>query len=152
MGARWRQERGASAVELALISPVLILLLFGIIVFGWTFFRAQSMQAAVREGGRLAAVGLDQGTIKNRMYESQMVVGYDPDNPGPTASEFQIDFFRGGSATPLASSQTPCRDQDRDDEIRVAMALINPTDHQLWIPLFGPVGPAYDYGAVFRCE
>ena len=135
-------EAGASAVELALISPVLILLLFGIIVFGWTFFRAQSMQSAVREGGRLAAVGIDQSTIENRMFNEQWVAG--------DTADLVIGFNRNGTAVP--SGETPCRDEDRDAEVEVTIGLVDPSKHQLWIPLWGPVGPDYSYQAVFRCE
>ena len=135
-------DSGASAVELALISPLLILLLFGIIVFGWTFFRAQSMQSAVREGGRLAAVGLDQGDIENRMFNEQWVAN--------DATELVIGFNRDGTAVP--AGEQPCRDGDRDSEIEVTIALVDPSAHQLWIPLWGPVGPDYAYAAVFRCE
>lgn len=139
---REQRDDGAAAVELALISPLLILLLFGIIVFGWTFFRAQSMQAAVREGGRLAAVGIDQVTIRDRMLDSQMVT--------TSASDLSITFTRNGSV--VTSGELPCRDTDRDAEIEVGVSLVNPANHQLWIPLFGAVGPDYSYEAVFRCE
>jgi Flp pilus assembly protein TadG len=57
-GAVMRLERddGASAVEFALIAPLLILLLFGIIEFGIGFFQQQSAAAAAREAARRAAV------------------------------------------------------------------------------------------------
>ena len=51
-----RQE-GASAVEFALIAPLLFMLVFAIVYFGLAFMRMQTMRSAVREGGRAAAVG-----------------------------------------------------------------------------------------------
>jgi Flp pilus assembly protein TadG len=51
-----RDERGASAVEFAIIAPLLVLLVFGIIQFGIAFMQLQTLRGAVREGGRAAAV------------------------------------------------------------------------------------------------
>lgn len=51
-----RSERGAAAVEFALIAPVLLALVFGIIDFGRAMFTYNVLTAAVREGARTAAV------------------------------------------------------------------------------------------------
>lgn len=63
-------EKGATAVEFALIMPIFFLLLFGIIDFGWYFFNQHTIQFATREGTRLALVGGilkdDQGNDLNR--------------------------------------------------------------------------------------
>ena len=52
-------DRGAAAVEFALVSTLLILMVLGIITFGFAMFRRQSALHAAREGARLAAVGVD---------------------------------------------------------------------------------------------
>lgn len=52
-----RGQRGAIAVEFALVFPLLAMLLFGIIQFGFYFFSMQAGSQAVREGARRAAVG-----------------------------------------------------------------------------------------------
>ena len=51
-----RRDGGASLVEFALALPVLALLLFGIIDFGWAFSQNVDLRNAAREGGRLAVV------------------------------------------------------------------------------------------------
>ena len=51
-----RSERGAVLAEFALMAPVLVMILFGIIQFGITISRAQAVEAAAREGGRLASL------------------------------------------------------------------------------------------------
>ena len=61
---RLRSEEGASAVEFAIIAPLLFMLLFGIIGFGLAFLRVQSIRTAVREGGRTAAVGAPVATTQ----------------------------------------------------------------------------------------
>lgn len=49
--------RGASAVELALITPVLAVLLLGIAEFGQVFFQRTEMHGAVRSGAQYALNG-----------------------------------------------------------------------------------------------
>lgn len=53
---RARDERGQAAVELALVLPILILLVFGIAWFSIGFNRKQGLQAAAREGARIGAL------------------------------------------------------------------------------------------------
>lgn len=49
-------ERGANLVEFAILAPLLILLLFGIIEFGWLFGQYNDVRHGAREGARFAAV------------------------------------------------------------------------------------------------
>jgi Flp pilus assembly protein TadG len=51
-GAR-RREHGAAAVEFALLLPLLMLLLFGIVEFGLALHRQQVLATASREGARV---------------------------------------------------------------------------------------------------
>ena len=60
MVCRRRQRRGDSgavAVEFALVLPILLLLLFGIVQYGLYFWAAQGGASATREAARRAAVG-----------------------------------------------------------------------------------------------
>lgn len=50
-------ERGASAVEMAMVAPFLLLLLLGIIEFGFVFGQYNEVRHSAREGARYAAVG-----------------------------------------------------------------------------------------------
>lgn len=52
-------QRGAAAVEFALICPILIFLLIGMIVWGGWFWLAHSVQSLASEGARAAVAGLD---------------------------------------------------------------------------------------------
>ena len=53
---RLRSESGASAVEFALVLPLLMLILFGIIEFGLALYRQAILTNASREGARLGIV------------------------------------------------------------------------------------------------
>lgn len=53
---RRRCEGGVALVEFAFVAPVLFLLLFGIIEFGFVFNDYQSIRQGVRDGARVAVV------------------------------------------------------------------------------------------------
>jgi Flp pilus assembly protein TadG len=53
---RLRSERGAAAVEMAILLPLLILLVFGIVEFSIAFNHKQGLHAAAREGARFGAL------------------------------------------------------------------------------------------------
>lgn len=50
------REKGASAVEFAIVAPLLVLLVFGIIEAGWFFAQQVEVRHGAREGARTAAV------------------------------------------------------------------------------------------------
>ncbi|MGI9597462.1 MAG: TadE/TadG family type IV pilus assembly protein [Acidimicrobiales bacterium] len=61
-------DRGAGLAEFALVVPVLLMILFGIIEFGIGFSRSQAVEAAAREGGRLASLSSTTMTeVKDRV-------------------------------------------------------------------------------------
>lgn len=64
----FKDSRGQSLVETALITPLIILLLAGIIDFGLLFNNYLIISNASREGARLAAVGMDDSGIVTRIY------------------------------------------------------------------------------------
>ena len=54
--AAFRSERGQSITEFALVLPLIVLLLFGVIQFGITFNNYVTLTDAVRAGARKGAV------------------------------------------------------------------------------------------------
>lgn len=57
---RWiRDDRGAAVVEFAIVVPMLLMMLLGIIDFGRMMAVGASLAAAVRDGGRQGAVSTD---------------------------------------------------------------------------------------------
>ena len=63
-------RRGIATVELAIVAPLLILLLFGIIEFGLIVKDMVGLNQAAREGARTAAVGATPTTIDSRIAAS----------------------------------------------------------------------------------
>jgi len=58
-----RRDSGASLIEFALLAPLLILLLLGIIEFGWVFSQNNDVRHGAREGARAAAVNLGINSV-----------------------------------------------------------------------------------------
>jgi Flp pilus assembly protein TadG len=55
-----RDERGAALIEMAMVLPVLMLLIMGIIVFGEWLACANALQQSANEGARASLSGLSQ--------------------------------------------------------------------------------------------
>ena len=64
----WMSQKGATAVELAIILPLLVLLIFAMIEFGLYMFNRQVITNAAREGARAGIISkpvrLSNGEIK----------------------------------------------------------------------------------------
>ncbi|HSW46850.1 MAG TPA: TadE/TadG family type IV pilus assembly protein [Phycisphaerae bacterium] len=68
----WRHartaRRGGAVVEMAVVSPLLLMMLLGMIEFGYVFMMQQSMTNAVREATRVATLpGATDADIQNRL-------------------------------------------------------------------------------------
>jgi Flp pilus assembly protein TadG len=102
---RLRGERGASAVEFALVVPVLILLVLGIAEFGRGFQVQGTLSAAAREGVRLmalqndpaaarAAVRSAASSLDPAITDAQIVItpASCPQGTGSTLVRLRIDY------------------------------------------------------------
>ncbi len=67
-------ESGAAAVEFALILPLLLLLIFGIIDFGRAYMAQISLTQAAREGARLSALGMSATDVTTRAEEAAIPI------------------------------------------------------------------------------
>ena len=65
-----KTERGQTLVELALILPIIILILFGTLEFGRIFHSYIVITNAAREGARLGALGKSNEEIISRIREA----------------------------------------------------------------------------------
>lgn len=69
-----RDDRGAAALEFGLILPVLVLLVFGVIAFGYMLSFRQAMSQAAAEGGRAAAVQMAGTSSGDRISAARAAV------------------------------------------------------------------------------
>jgi Flp pilus assembly protein TadG len=69
-------RRAAAAVELAVVTPVLLTMLFGIIEFGWIFTVRQALTTAAREGARTAVLpGSTVADVETRIADYTQPLG-----------------------------------------------------------------------------
>lgn len=72
------KERGASLVEFAILAPLLIALLLGIVEFGWLIAQSVEIRHAAREGARLAATNYINGDADAIIDETCTRLQLDP--------------------------------------------------------------------------
>jgi Flp pilus assembly protein TadG len=97
MGRR-KKDRGSVAVEFALVVPVLLLIVFGLIDFGRALNAQISLTGAAREGARLAALGYPDAAVEARVAAAApslsgvtaTIVASCPPGAGP-AADAQVD-------------------------------------------------------------
>jgi len=65
-----RTEDGAVALEFALVLPLLMLFLFGVIQYGYGLFQLQSFSAALNEASRSASTGIADCTAFSTLLGS----------------------------------------------------------------------------------
>lgn len=123
-------QDGASAVEFAIVSPLLFMLLFGIIQFSILFAQDLAISNGARAGARAAAVvSNDCGQVEDRAQQGSQTVSLNP-------ADVVVTVARGswpGGATPVcaAPGELPCDGADPGDEIFVTTTF----DASLIIPL-----------------
>ncbi|MCW2683271.1 MAG: tadE [Blastococcus sp.] len=96
-----RKERGATAVEFALILPLLIVLVLGIAEFGRAFQVQGTLSAAAREGVRLMA-------LQNDPLAARATVRNAATSLDPTITDAQITITPA-SCPPLQSGSAAVR-------------------------------------------
>lgn len=130
-----RTDRGAVAVEFALILPVLLLIVVGTIEFGRVYSQVQVYNGAAREGARCAAVMASEVADCNTLTEVQTRIN-DASDP---------------YANPPAATITPtggCTDNTIGQDVTVSWN--QPVT--LSIPFWDDVSFTTTIEATFRCE
>jgi Flp pilus assembly pilin Flp len=119
-----RDERGAALVEFALVLPLLLILLLGLLEFGKAFNYWIDTTHLANQGARWAVVNRNPGTgtlqeyIQNQANTVELRDGGTPSIPAGDEAEVCISF-------PLGSSNV-------GDPVRVT---VNATYH--WLPFVG---------------
>lgn len=100
-----RREDGAVAIEFALVLPILVVLVFGIVQFGLFFNRQQGVHAAAREGARIAALSsTTSDDIVTRVDDALSGISL-PDGRTITISSSGYSYTTTGSS---GDSTRPC--------------------------------------------
>lgn len=94
---RLHPERGQSTVELALVLPLVLLLLIGIVEFAQMASGYLTIQHAAREGARLGSIGAGDAAIIERVRDSARVLA--ADRLTVSVSPVESNRRSGGSLT-----------------------------------------------------
>lgn len=123
-----RDDRGAQAVEFAILVPALLLIIVGIVTFGFVFNAQITVTQAAREGARLAAICAQDatclGTVKAQveahapglsLSDSQIAVTSCPANSPTASATVTVTYVENLHIPPLATgitlhgiASTPC--------------------------------------------
>lgn len=154
-----RGDEGASAVEMALVLPILVLLVFGIISFGTLFAQQLALNNGVRQGARLVVVA-GSPTTQTCSQAVQAV----RDSTGPAIAmdtdDVNVVVTRTGS-TPCGTAANPtsntvvCRDSIDSDNSQESVVVTATYPADLLVPMPIPGFPSQfdlEAKAVYKCE
>ena len=123
---RLHDERGAAAVEFALVVTILLLLLFGVFEFGRVFSQLEVLNGAAREGARVAAV---RGTAA------------------------EVQAATNTAAEPYELSEPASVDKTCDDDTSGEPVTVSWTQHvEVSIAILPTYSQDINITGVFRCE
>ncbi len=71
------EDKGASLVEFALIAPLLVMLLFGMVEFGWGMAQQVDVRHKAREALRIAIVDGPETDVVNRICGGDLIAADD---------------------------------------------------------------------------
>lgn len=120
-------------MEFAIVLPLLVVLVFGIIQFGLAFNRQQSFHAASREGARLVAVGYQLADVRETVLDQA--------SSTVNRNDINVQLVQGCSGS-----------GDENDLATVRVELLNPGPYAIQIPFIPQGNPTFRSDATFRCE
>jgi Flp pilus assembly protein TadG len=92
----WWAEDGAELVEFAVVAPVMLLVLLGIMDFGLLFQRYHVVTNAAREGARIAVLpGYTAGDVEDRVMQFLTAAGLDEEATTTVEPAVVVDIGEG---------------------------------------------------------
>ncbi|MEO5664775.1 MAG: TadE/TadG family type IV pilus assembly protein [Nocardioides sp.] len=139
---RHHQERGAVAVEFALVVPILVVLFFGIVNIGIVLAQQLSLSNSARQAARFAVVDVEGracGDIEAEARNAAQTIGMAPADPA-----YALTGATGTCAR-------PCADSTATTDLTVTLTYRS--NFVVPIPIPGvPSGLDIAGEGVFRCE
>jgi len=87
--------------EFAVVAPLFLLLIFGVMDYAWIMFAQANIQQAVDDGGRYASTGQESGGTGTRISSIVAVVQNEISVPGVDASNMKICGVPPGGGSSL---------------------------------------------------
>jgi Flp pilus assembly protein TadG len=142
-----RRDRGASAVEFALVMPIFIMLLFGIVSFGMVFAQELALSNGARQAARFGVVeGRTCGELTTEARNASQSLGM-------VAADVSVDVKRGHTAAGATAicgntANNPCEGSAANDSLFVTTSYTS----NLMIPLVVTKDVELTEEGIFRCE
>ncbi len=96
-----RARRGQALVEFALVLPILLSFLTGIVDVGFLYNHQLVLTNAAREGARLGSLGEDAPTVQNAVLA---YLGNSAYSPLPAAADVTVSLANGQSSVAIRST------------------------------------------------
>lgn len=121
------RRRGVATVEMAIVTPLLLTILFGIIEFGWTFMVHETATNSAREAARMAVLrGADRDEVIQRFREAMAATGL---TDGATSDGGATDPCPDGSQcddwTLTVPSQAELDDRLNNETVTIEVSIPN---------------------------
>jgi Flp pilus assembly protein TadG len=145
---RWHREDGAAAVEFAIVTVLLLLIVFGILEYGRIYSQIEVLNGAAREGARVGAVQGTRSDITNAVTASA----------GPYSDQISnvtVTAKSESGATAPAAQDPPCQDSSSAPAVVTQGGTITVTfDYhaKVNVGLLPPLNETVSIEGVFRCE
>jgi Flp pilus assembly protein TadG len=149
-----RDQQGAAALEFAVILPLVMVVLFGIIEFGIAFTQTIALNNGARQGARLGAVAESCDAILTETRSASQTLGVDQGLVSVSVSVRAPDGSVAGgcAANPVSPGDAtlPCEDAAAGSTLVVTTTFLSP----LVIPLSPVDAPTLQLTGTgeFRCE
>jgi Flp pilus assembly protein TadG len=131
-----RDQHGAAALEFALIVPLLVMVVFGIVDFGWAINRDTQVNNAAREGAREGSLNGDRAAIEATVRNALSAV--EPVGTSPSAITVTV--------TCRKPTGVACTNYDTD-AVSGGTAVVTVALRHSWIT---PVGNTFSDGITLR--
>lgn len=139
-----RGDRGAAAVEFALVFPILLVVLMGMINFGAVFAQSQALGNSARQAARFGAVaGPTCADVIQHARDNAVSIGLEP-----------ADIADGDvsiTGVPGCPASSPCLGSTAGSSVRVVISHYSEFLVPMPIPGF-PAGVDLEGVGEFRCE
>ena len=136
------RQRGQAAVETALLLPALVILLFGIIMTGFTFYAFIQVSNAAREGARAGSLyRITQATSGLTLVQTVRQAIYDP-GTGSSALGFLTPTGSSFNVTSDVAVPTPV-DVDGDGTVSSGDQLTVTVTYRYSLPILSVLLPVF---------
>lgn len=138
--SKWRAtDSGQGLAEFALVAPILLMIMLGIVQFGWIFTSQIGLTNAIREAARFAAtnptINGTQAATNRTATESQLA----------TILPRNVNFYAAANLS--SGTATYCEYQDPNNKVAVRVRVTVQYRHPLFIPVIGPLLDGIDGAA-----